>query len=298
MKKITIITVSILIITNLLTIPIFTTLNQINDNIGQLTANIPDNTIYIDSNIDTSDSDNSQLITSLKQLEGVTAVTAHNIYDLQETYYDGQVDVESNQIVGRYTIPTIIFDDASAQQYPIIAGSNLSGDGQIVLSSSLVEHLGISPEEMIGNATYSLEVVGVYDDPNPYQQIDDDNSYKLINFDNYQTTNFGYTIDSNYQQTNLKRTYADSDLNRDNYQIEQAIEITFDNNDTQANLQMLLDKIGNSNVYISKLGIEDQNRQYAIYQYFNIDTRQAKVILLIVDILVISLLLLIHRKEN
>lgn len=303
MKKLTVISIISLLIINLLTLPIFINLNIINSKIEELVTTIPNNTIYVNSNSNHLDLDNSKFVNQLSQLNGVSAVTAHNIYRIENTYYDGQINPDENQIVDRYTIPVATLDQASQQKYDIIAGQNLSGDGQVVISSSLVNHLGKTPEQMIGEDIYSLEIVGVYDDPNNYQQIDAEYSHKLYNFDNYLTTNLAYTIDSKYQEQNLIKLY---DLPTYDYeagnigqnQIQQIIEIKFDQDDTATNLDMLLNEVGNDNVYLSNLGIQEPDNSFSIHSLLKAYGTRITISLLIVDVITIGLLIYLNRKEQ
>lgn len=302
MRKLTIFTLAIMIFIDLLTIPVFQSLAKMTDSVDNLITSLPANTIYVNSNLNRFDSDNSQFIARLSQLDAVTDVSASNIYKINDTYYDGMVDVAHNQIVGRYTIPVVTLDDPSQQQYPIIAGTNISGDNQMVVSSSLVEHLGKTPEQVIGQNTYTLEIVGVYDDPNPYQQIDDDYSYKLSNFDNYKTVNLAYTVDSGYQADNITQLYdtltydyIGDDSTMD--QIQQVIKITFDNDNTAENLDTLLTEIGNGNIYLSNLGVEDQtNSFYSLSSLYSFQSR-FRIAVIIVNLIFICLFAYLYRKE-
>lgn len=303
MKIITLITILLLSLLNILTIPLFLNIHQIKTNINNLATSIPDNTIYVNSNTNQYDLDNAKFITELKTIPGVKDVSSHNMYTLQGLYLDGTIDTNNNKIVGRYTIPTVILDDPSQQQYPIIAGNNISGDNQIVISSALVEHLGKTPIEMVNSSTYSMKIVGVYDDPNPYNQYNSEYSYKLFNYDNWTTTNLAYTVDSGLQEQNqmkaydlLLAPYDESNVSQD--QIQQAIAVTFDNEDTKANLDTLIKQIGDDNVYMSNLGISDPTKRFEAYHQLNRYNNNLIKSLAITDIIGITLLIYFNRKES
>lgn len=303
MRKLTIFALAIMIFIDLLTVPVFQSLTKMTDSVDNLITSLPANTIYVNSNLNRFDSDNSQFIARLSKIDSVTDVSASNIYKISDTYYDGMVDVAHNQVVGRYTIPVVTLDDPSQQQYPIIAGANISGDNQMVVSSSLVEHLGKTPEQVIGQNTYTLEIVGVYDDPNPYQQVDDDYSYWWSNFDNYKTFNLAYTVDSGYQTDNITQLYdtltydyIGDDSTMD--QIQQVIKITFDNDKTAENLDTLLTEIGNGNIYLSNLGVEDQtNSFYSLSSLYSFQSR-FRIAVIIVNLIFICLFAYLYRKES
>lgn len=299
MKKIAIIAILLLVGLNLLIVPLLSTGRNINNAINDVAASTPSDTIYIKSNENFNDNDNATLIAAAKSLEGVESVTAYDTYQTATSAltYGGEIP-DTNKVEGRYSIPVIALDSADDQKYPIIAGRNLAGNNEVVISSSLVDHLGLSPEEVINSSAASMSVVGVYQDPIPYQTNRNLFSSSMLGNNDIDSANQAYTVDQNIKVENKNQIYTISDEGEEITQAQQVIEIVFDNDNTEANLTALINKLGEDQVYFSTLGLKDENDNFSSLYSLTIQNQNIKRTLIVTDIVSIGLIILFIRKDS
>lgn len=302
MKKITILSILSLIILNLLFIPTLTTSAQVITELNSLLSAIPDNTAYFYYTPDGAFNNNDFIQDKVESMDFVENTSYQQLYQ-REIGYCYQSPCTDQPFSVPLEIPIVILGDSSDQLLPIIYGENLSGDGQVIVSSALVTGLGLNYEQVVGQQLESYTIVGVYQDPYSFAEYNDD-VYKLPFIDweqtpHLQTFNQAYTIDSETKERNKSSYFVNYDQNMNAILIDQKImKITFTDDNLEQNLNNLLSLFDGDNITLVS-NLTPGSSIYGNTYYYPIitTTRNLIIALVIIDIIVIGGLFALNRKE-
>lgn len=293
MKKLIFITTTILIILNILLIPFYVYNNNIKDTVQQGLDTLEDNqaVIYNQDGM-LFPSELTKLLDQVDSIQDVEYYQTYQQFDYTDTTKE-EYHIEENNFIGGLSVPFTILEDSTSQKYPIIAGNNLSGDNQVVLSSSLLDYLEYDYDEIIGQTVSGLEIVGVYQDPNEYKQLKDPR-FTTEYSTKYYTTNGGYTIDSDLKDSNF--LYNEVSINNSEPFIENSklLLITFKNDSTD-NIANLDNTLQNQFAIYTNDQIIENNVSNS---YFNLQYEINTILITIMFINIFWIILIIIFFKN
>lgn len=305
MKKITILSILSLLGLNLLFIPTITTSAQINRELNSWLSSIPDNTAYFYYEQQGDLYTNEFIQEQIEDLNFVKSTSYQQLYEPQFVfcYQSPCVEQSTTQPASSsLEIPIAILEESSDQTLPIVSGDNLSGDNQVVVSSSLVSNLGLNNEQVIGQPLAAYTIVGVYQDPYPYIEYNNDRYLPFARQEQNsrtETYNQAYTIDSHTKETNKLTYFVEYSKGVEAYTIDrQVLTITFTDDNLEQNLDSIREQFDSNNIILTSNLTPNSSENVYINFYAIIDiTRNLVIVLIIVDLISICGLIALNRKK-
>lgn len=294
----------ILIVINILAIPTLSNITRNNSKIEQLISDIPNNTVYINvSDKFENSKDEKHFINQLSDLDIIKDIKTVTLHNAEYLTYIGKASIgENNTLTNTIEMPTIYLENAEDQKLPIISGHNLTADKQIVISSSFANEVtNNQPDTLLNTYINSLEVVGIYEDPNPVAIYDSYYApfyYAPSPNNYYSTSNIAFTIDSSIGENAIDNWYI-SDGTHEYITTNQLLQLTFLDDELDSNIEDLYSTIGDNDIYtVSNHGISG----YAPNQDYYLTSKQYKQSLInglvFLDIITIVSLIALNRKES
>lgn len=205
---------------------IVSSLQTIPDNviyITNATTGSPDSDKFINNKSDFNASTNYEKIDQINSLPEVISTEMIDIIPSDTISIENKVEdhqLRSTLEINQQSIRADQFDDLQ-----LIAGQLPTKPDQLLVSSAIVDHYGLSSEDVIGQIRNGFSIVGVYQDDSPFQIINDSSSPLIVN-PNYSlpsSTDQGFTFSTSADQMHPV----------------QYIKITFDGDDPKVNNELL-----------------------------------------------------------
>lgn len=226
MKKLILTTTIVLIGLNISLLPYFNYQSDFNNRVNDTLDNLNDNqALLYSTEYSGTPRELENILSTVSGVESIDFNNTYNNYEVLDTTKN-TITIKDNNFNGGLTVPFKILEKPSNQKLPIISGENLNDNDQVVLSSSLLDYLDYNYDDVIGQYTNNLQIVGVYEDPNPFSQVTDKYVFNNPSVSTY-TSNGGYTTDSTLKEQQLSQ-YSFMDDNDEDFLINsQAVVITF-----------------------------------------------------------------------
>lgn len=208
------------------------TLATIDDSVVYInsgTTGYPNSNSFISRSSDYPDAkSNFEKIEQIKKLDTVQSV------EFVDIPYSNIISVKS-EIKNHISrdILQMNLQNLSAEQFKqleLVAGQVPTAKNQVIISSAVVEHYQFTPDQVLGTTHNNYQIVGVYHDSQDYTTYKNKHS-KVI-------ANYAYSLTSD------KERYTTTFSTDDGVEHPvQYIKITFNNDNTEANVKTLEDQL-------------------------------------------------------
>lgn len=263
MKKLTYAIAIFMLLLNLLFIPHLITSYKVNKQVNELLQGIDDHTAYFYNEDTETSKDNDINQKALDNMPYVANTEQLNLYSSPKLTCILGICKDQGDEYTTLDIPIVFTDNNEQLSLPILSGSSTTKGGQIIISSSLASHFGFTPENIIGEELSGYEIVGVYDDPNPYSETLGTilGPYFLSDSPYAETNNQAYTSDSNLKSESQSIWFTNNPETWNEEKLEQnLIKITFTDDNLETNIENLKKLFPpNTITFISNLGIDESN---------------------------------------
>lgn len=292
MKKLTIVVVAGILIINVMAWSAINTGKQLSNAQTSMLASIPDDTAYFYFNNDIEDAITKTWVDKISNFDNVKHTKFLNMYNPHF------ITVQEPASKKTFNLPTFEQDKKQNDQ-KLVAGTNFTGDKQIIISSAISSFLDVDPSELIGQSMSDLKIVGVYQDPDPLSIHNDKNTTPYI-------TNVSYTNNKYYREKNVRQNKFETNSGHIATKTPGYYQVTFTDSNLAANIKSITDKYWRCTV-ISSLGISDTSQTspypsnpqpywpHLLSRLINVGIRDS---LIAFDIIIVSTLFICNRKEK